>query len=77
MRGGIDLEREDYVWVTRKIMEVANVCADGRVVSCLEGGYGVPAKVQAGVRGCREGVGRGGSKCGQNSQPCRGAFFVA
>ena len=29
----------DYAWVTRKLMEVADRCADGRVVSLLEGGY--------------------------------------
>jgi len=29
----------DYAWVTQKLMEVADRCADGRVVSLLEGGY--------------------------------------
>lgn len=37
---GIDLEPEDYAWTTRKIMEVADICCQGRVISILEGGYG-------------------------------------
>ena len=30
---------EDFGWATRKIMEVADKTAQGRVVSVLEGGY--------------------------------------
>ena len=37
---GIDLEPEDYAWTTRKVMEIADICCQGRVVSVLEGGYG-------------------------------------
>jgi len=37
---GIDLTPDDYAWSTRKIMEVADICCQGRVVSILEGGYG-------------------------------------
>jgi hypothetical protein len=37
---GIDLEPEDYAWTTRKILEVADICCQGKVVSVLEGGYG-------------------------------------
>ena len=29
----------DYTWATQKLMEVADGCAQGRVVSVLEGGY--------------------------------------
>lgn len=29
----------DYAWITRKIVEVADRQCEGRVVSCLEGGY--------------------------------------
>jgi acetoin utilization deacetylase AcuC-like enzyme len=29
----------DYAWVTQKLMELADRCCDGRVVSLLEGGY--------------------------------------
>lgn len=38
---GIDLTPEDYAWTTSKIMEVADICCQGRVVSVLEGGYGM------------------------------------
>jgi uncharacterized protein (DUF2342 family) len=34
------LDPEDYAWTTRRIMEVADICCQGRVVSVLEGGYG-------------------------------------
>ena len=37
---GIDLEPEDYAWTTSKILEIADICCRGRVVSVLEGGYG-------------------------------------
>jgi len=37
---GIDLEPEDYAWTTSKILEIADICCQGRVVSVLEGGYG-------------------------------------
>merc|ERR1711862_100410 len=37
---GMDLIPEDYAWTTSKIMEVADICCQGRVVSVLEGGYG-------------------------------------
>jgi acetoin utilization deacetylase AcuC-like enzyme len=43
---GIDLEPEDYAWTTRKVLEIADICCQGRVVSVLEGGYGrTPAAV--------------------------------
>ena len=32
------LER-DYVWITRELCQIAKEFAEGRVVSCLEGGY--------------------------------------
>jgi acetoin utilization deacetylase AcuC-like enzyme len=35
----LNLEAEDYRWVTQKLMEVADSAAQGRVVSVLEGGY--------------------------------------
>ena len=37
---GLDLEPEDYAWTTRKILEIADICCNGKVVSVLEGGYG-------------------------------------
>jgi len=35
----LNLVEADYDWVTRKLMEVADASAGGRVVSLLEGGY--------------------------------------
>ncbi|RZI44071.1 histone deacetylase family protein [Herbaspirillum sp. HC18] len=37
--GNLGLVEADYEWVTRKVMEIAQRHAQGRVVSCLEGGY--------------------------------------
>jgi acetoin utilization deacetylase AcuC-like enzyme len=39
----INLTEDDFVWTTQKIMDVADQCADGRVVSLLEGGYDLRA----------------------------------
>ncbi len=41
--GGLDLLEDDYCWVTRRLLEVARRHADGRIVSTLEGGYGLEA----------------------------------
>jgi acetoin utilization deacetylase AcuC-like enzyme len=35
----LNLVEADFGWVTRKIMEVADASAEGRIVSVLEGGY--------------------------------------
>ncbi|HTP90164.1 MAG TPA: histone deacetylase family protein [Xanthobacteraceae bacterium] len=35
----INLEDADFAWATRKIMDVADQHAEGRIVSLLEGGY--------------------------------------
>jgi acetoin utilization deacetylase AcuC-like enzyme len=35
----INLDTEDFGWVTRKLLDVAHSSAGGRVVSVLEGGY--------------------------------------
>ena len=40
-RVGLDLDPEDYAWTTRKILEIADICCSGKVVSVLEGGYGM------------------------------------
>ncbi|RQO57280.1 deacetylase [Paucibacter sp. KBW04] len=37
--GNLGLVEADFEWVTRQLMEVANRHAQGRVISCLEGGY--------------------------------------
>ena len=39
----INLEEEDFSWATQRLMEVADRCAGGRVVSLLEGGYDLQA----------------------------------
>jgi len=35
----LNLGAEDFAWVTRKLMDIADATADGRIVSVLEGGY--------------------------------------
>jgi acetoin utilization deacetylase AcuC-like enzyme len=35
----LNLVEADYAWVTRKLMEIADESAGGRIVSMLEGGY--------------------------------------
>jgi acetoin utilization deacetylase AcuC-like enzyme len=34
---------EDYAWITRQLSDIALRHADGRIVSCLEGGYALSA----------------------------------
>ena len=45
---GLDWQTEDYVWLTHRICDLADQLCAGRVVSCLEGGYDLPA-LQASV----------------------------
>jgi acetoin utilization deacetylase AcuC-like enzyme len=37
--GQLGLVEQDYIWITQRIKEVAQRHAQGRIVSCLEGGY--------------------------------------
>jgi acetoin utilization deacetylase AcuC-like enzyme len=37
--GSLNFVEDDYAWATRKLMEIADRSAEGRVVSVLEGGY--------------------------------------
>ena len=37
--GQLGLVEADYEWITRRMMDVADRHAQGRIVSCLEGGY--------------------------------------
>jgi acetoin utilization deacetylase AcuC-like enzyme len=39
----INLAETDFVWATQKLMDLADTCAGGRVVSLLEGGYDLQA----------------------------------
>jgi acetoin utilization deacetylase AcuC-like enzyme len=41
--GGLALIEDDYAWLTRELMSVAEAHAQRRVVSMLEGGYHLPA----------------------------------
>jgi acetoin utilization deacetylase AcuC-like enzyme len=41
--GGMALVEADYAWMTRQIVAVAKEHAQGRIVSCLEGGYDLSA----------------------------------
>jgi acetoin utilization deacetylase AcuC-like enzyme len=40
---GLELEEEDFAWVTERLTEMANRHCDGRLVSVLEGGYDLRA----------------------------------
>ena len=41
--GGMGLVEDDYAWITRQIVAVAKQHSQGRIVSCLEGGYNLSA----------------------------------
>jgi acetoin utilization deacetylase AcuC-like enzyme len=41
--GGLALVEDDYAWMTRELMKVADRHSDGRIVSMLEGGYNLAA----------------------------------
>ncbi len=39
----IQLETEDYKWVTDELCKIAQECSGGQVISVLEGGYNISA----------------------------------
>jgi acetoin utilization deacetylase AcuC-like enzyme len=39
----LNLQEDDFKWITRQIVELANAYSEGRVVSTLEGGYDLDA----------------------------------
>ena len=41
--GQLGLVEADYEWITRRVKDVADRHANGRIVSCLEGGYALSA----------------------------------
>jgi acetoin utilization deacetylase AcuC-like enzyme len=45
--GSLGLETEDFVILTRQVLEVAKTHAAGRLVSCLEGGYHLAALAES------------------------------
>jgi acetoin utilization deacetylase AcuC-like enzyme len=45
----LNLRAEDFGWVTRKLMDVADASAGGRIVSVLEGGYDLQGLQESGA----------------------------
>ena len=43
------LVESDYAWITRQIMQIAETYSQGRIVSCLEGGYKLSALARSAV----------------------------
>ncbi len=41
--GQMGLVEADYAWITTQLMTIARLYANGRIVSCLEGGYNLSA----------------------------------
>ena len=41
--GQLGLVEDDYRWITKQLKDIANLYAQGRIVSCLEGGYNLDA----------------------------------
>ena len=39
----LNLDADDYAWITTRLVEVANRHAEGRIVSSFEGGYSLTA----------------------------------
>jgi acetoin utilization deacetylase AcuC-like enzyme len=50
---GLEFIDEDYAWVTRELVDVANRHAQGRIVSTLEGGYALSALGRSAVQHVR------------------------
>ena len=47
--GGMALVEDDFAWITRQVMAVADEYAQGRIVSFLEGGYALTAQARSAV----------------------------
>ena len=41
--GQMGLVESDFTWMTRRVKDIADRFAKGRIVSCLEGGYALSA----------------------------------
>ena len=48
----LNLVEADFTWVTKKLMEIADASAQGRIVSVLEGGYDLQGPVALGRGAC-------------------------
>ena len=46
----INLTEEGFEQITRRLVDLANACCDGRIVSLLEGGYNLRALGRSVVR---------------------------
>ncbi len=46
---GLELEAEDFEWLTESLLRIADASAQGRVVSMLEGGYDLDALAESAV----------------------------
>ena len=44
---GLEVETEDFVWLTQEFLTIADRHAKGRVVSVLEGGYDLRALAES------------------------------
>src|SRR5690606_1471476 len=44
---GLKLQDDDYYWITRELMDVAEDTCEGRIVSILEGGYSLDGLASA------------------------------
>ena len=45
--GSINLQSQSYTWMTQQMMELADQCCDGKLISVLEGGYDFEALSQS------------------------------
>ena len=45
--GNINLNSQSYVWMTQMMMELADQCCEGRLISVLEGGYDLSALAES------------------------------
>jgi acetoin utilization deacetylase AcuC-like enzyme len=52
--GQMGLVESDYAWITRQLMTVAKETANGRIVSCLEGGYNLSSLARSVVAHLKE-----------------------
>ena len=50
----LNLETEDFAWITRELLAIAGRHAKGRLVSALEGGYDLDALADATAAHVRE-----------------------
>ena len=44
---GLRLHEDDYAWITKEILRIADYSCRGRVVSTLEGGYDLDALAES------------------------------